>query len=186
MGDEIFTFSICFKSIDWNLLGVWVGSIGNLAGGFAALSTFVVAIIAAIYAKGQLDEAKKARNPQVIAFLDPESDDPQWVDLVFKNFGGRPAGGVRFTIDPPPQESSDDERNPIPIRDTPLPDEIPLMPPGGEWRTRWDFVPNRANTELPDRHKGWITYEDRSGRKYRKDLVLDFAPLKLSRLRSPT
>ena len=131
--------------VDWHLLG----EVGEALGGVGALLTAVVAIVAAIYAKRQLDEAKKARNPQVIAFLDPESNDPQWVDLVFKNFGGRPAIGVKFTIDPRPKESTDDEGNPIPIRDTPLPAEIPLLPPGGEWRTRWDFVPIRAKSELP-------------------------------------
>ncbi|MGA9674272.1 MAG: hypothetical protein WBR28_03160 [Mycobacterium sp.] len=168
--------------VDWHLLG----EVGEALGGVGALLTAVVAIVAAIYAKRQLDEAKKARNPQVIAFLDPESNDPQWVDLVFKNFGGRPAIGVKFTIDPRPKESTDDEGNPIPIRDTPLPAEIPLLPPGGEWRTRWDFVPIRAKSELPDRHKVEITYKDRSGREYPKSFNLDFAPLKVGRLRSPT
>jgi hypothetical protein len=168
--------------VDWNL----VGALGEAAGGVGALLTAGVAIVAAFYAKGQLDEAKKARNPRVWAFLDPEPDDPQWVDLVFKNFGERPAFEVRFTIDPRPRESSDDEGNPIPIRDTPLPDEIPLMPPGGEWRTRWDYGANRAKSGLPDRHTGEITYRDRSGREYRKDLVLDFAPLLVSRRRPAT
>lgn len=172
--------------VDWHLLG----EVGEAVGGVGALLTAVVAIIAAIvaarFAKGQLDEAKKARNPQVGAFLEPESENPQWVDLVFKNFGGRPAFGVTFTIDPRPQESTDDERKPIPIRDTPLPAEIPFLPPGGEWRTRWDFVPIRAKSELPDRHTVEITYQDRSGHVYPKSSVLDFAPLKVSRFRSPT
>jgi hypothetical protein len=162
-----------FDVVDWNLLAVWVGALGTLA-------TAVVAIVAAVYAKGQLD---KARNPYVLAFLNPDEQNPHYVDLVFQNFGGGPAFDVRFTIEPRPRESADDAGHPV--RDLPLPDEIPLLPPGGEWRTRWDYGPNRAKSELPDRHTGEITYRDRFEHLYRDRLVLDFAPFKAFRFGSP-
>jgi hypothetical protein len=166
--------------VDWHV----VGAVGEAVGGVGALLTAVVAIVAAIYAKRQLDEAKKARNPRVFAFLESDPVNPQFVDLVVKNFGERPAFRVGFTIKPRPKVSADDAGNPI--RDLPLPPKIRQLQPGGEWRTRWDFWPNRAESGLPDRHKGYITYQDRFGREYQKRLDLDFAPLKVIRFQSPT
>lgn len=41
-----------------------------------------------------------------------------------------------------------------------MPPSIPSLVPGQEWRTLWDFTPQRVKTELPDRHEAVANYRD--------------------------
>lgn len=54
-----------------------------------------------------------------------------------------------------------------------LPEHIPVLVPGQEWRTLWD-TGKRAKSALPDRHDATITYRDSQGESYTVEAVLDW------------
>jgi len=161
----------------WTALGTWVTAI-------AALGTMGIAIIAALVARRQLREAKTNRmqtrqlqdeqgRPYVVAFMDAVAHNPQFIDLVIRNYGRTAAFDVRTQITPTPQESPASSGNPV--ADIPIPDCISLLAPSQEWRTLWDFGPARQDAQLPDLHTGTIKYADFKGNPLSTPVRLDFS-----------
>ncbi|MGV0741083.1 hypothetical protein [Mycolicibacterium sp. XJ870] len=165
-------------------------------GAWTALAAWVaiaVVIVALIYAWRQWLKAKERRaelsQPNVSMFMEPSSSDWHLVELVIRNYGQRPAYGLRFEFANPPTvgkyESSyaDNYVDIVPLN---LPAEIPYLAPSQEWRIVWDSALDRKQLgeAIASRFDGAVTYYDEpvaggksNGRKFRNTAVLDWATL---------
>ena len=142
--------------------------------------TFLVALAALIYARGQVNEAKSAREqarelelersqPYVVVYTEPSAATNMITDIVIKNYGATAAHDVRVALSPWPKRSlgrGEDET-------VGLPSVIPVLAPGQEWRTMWDSGVTRADSELPDRHEGHVTFRGLEGKTRTSPIVLD-------------
>lgn len=159
-------------------------------GAGAAVATFLVALFALLFARRQILEAKAARaqaaaleteraQPYVVMYTEPSGATQLLIDLVIRNYGQTSATNVRIALDPWPQRSPDPgsaESEPVA-----LPDVIPVLAPGQEWRTVWDSSKDRRDTDLPDRHTGQLTYEGIDHEPRTSDVVLDWSVYKTRR-----
>jgi len=148
----------------WSAVGTWI--------------TLVVGGVALYFAKGQLNEASRARTqtkeleleksqPYVVLTME-ESVGPEFIDLVVRNYGQTMAYDVKIELDPWPKRAEDEQ-------DVKVPDVIPVMAPGQVWRTHWDFGRERIKSELPDRHVGKVTYLGINKAELSSDVILDWS-----------
>lgn len=135
----------------WSALAEWV--------------TAFVAVAAGAFAFQQVREARRLREeqsqPYVVAYMEPSAASEHLIDLVVRNFGSTVAVDVRLEIDPHPQRTVQGTK----VEDVKLFDRLPVLVPGQEWRTSWDFGPDRAKAALPNEHRAVVTYSDSRGRK---------------------
>lgn len=128
----------------WVALGTW--------------ATVLVAVVAGVVALQQVREARRTREeqaqPYVVVFMEPNEATPQIIDLVVRNFGNTAARDVTVRFSPPLQRSVEGGS----VEDVWFFDRLPVLVPGQEWRTLWDFGPSRAATELPDRYDAVVKY----------------------------
>lgn len=148
------------------------------AGWATALIAIVTVIVAGKYASGQVSEARRTREeqaqPNVVVFM--ESNAAVWmqVELVVKNFGATPAYNVKMNFSPelncaPRPDQSDSA--------LPYPHLIPILVPGQEWRTSWDFGPTRIKAEgMPSHYDATVQYADSKERQFETKSVLDWDP----------
>jgi hypothetical protein len=144
----------------WQALGIWAAVIVAVVAAVIGLRQYRATAEAnrlqADASRSQIEAAKalayEESRPYVVAYLEPLDRDPRFIYLVVKNFGRTPATYVTLTVDPPPQSSG---RGGQP-EDVRLPDSWPFLAPGQEWRTMWDFSPNRSQTQLPRRHRAVV------------------------------
>lgn len=148
-----------------------------ISAGSSAL-TLLIAVVAAGFAWGQLREASKARKqtkkleleksqPYVVMSME-ESIGPEFIDLVLRNYGPTAAYNVKVELDPWPQRTHDGEI-------VQLPEVIPVMAPGQEWRTHWDEGRERIKSELPDKHVGKVTFLGVDKAMLSSDAILDWS-----------
>lgn len=158
----------------------------------AAWTAVVIAIftiyVTANYAKkqvaaalGQLDEAKATREeqaqPNVVAFTEPNDVSWQILEIVVKNFGTTPAFDIELDFDEPltvsPTYSLGDYEH---VR---IPEVIPILAPGQEWRTTWDSAIRREETlGLDDHFTGTVRYRDSKQNSYSTPAIFEWASLK--------
>ncbi|TDK25842.1 hypothetical protein E2F48_11510 [Arthrobacter crusticola] len=152
----------------------------------ASWMTLLVAGAALWYARGQLSEASRAREqtkkleleksqPYVVMTME-ESISPEFIDLVIRNYGQTAAFDVKVALSPWPTRSQEG------VEDVQLPEVIPVMAPGQEWRTYWDTAQGRLKADLPDRHNGTVTYLGIDKELMSSKAILDWSIYK-SRLR---
>ncbi|MEA9985679.1 hypothetical protein [Subtercola sp. RTI3] len=155
----------------------------------ATAVTALVAIAAILYARAQLREASESRKqtkqleldrnqPQVVVNMVSSDSSPTLVYLVIKNYGLTPARNVRLTIEPWPRESVFTKPGVTDGELVPLPEVIPLLAPGQDWRTFWDGGRERGKTELPDRHEGVASYDGIEGVSLTTPFILDWSTFK--------
>jgi hypothetical protein len=160
-----------WHAAEWSALGALVA-----AG--AAVATFIVAIVAAVAAFKQVKQARKLREeqaqPYVAVYLEPNVVSPQIVDLVVRNFGATAALDVRVPINPSPKRASAQ----APYDDVVLPEVLPTLVPGQEWRTYWDWSADRLKSDLPNEHKAVASYRDSRGKQYSLEYRLDWSTFK--------
>lgn len=146
----------------WSALASWV----------AVAVGIVTVVVAGRYAKQQVDkaqdqirEARTARisqeiqaqaaldtqirlaedqaQPVVVIYTDLNAQELQFIEIVVKNYGLTPAYDVKVEIDPilkaSPNLVSDGR-----LADVPIP-EFPILAPGQEWRTGWDYYLSRKD-----------------------------------------
>ena len=148
----------------WTAMGTW--------------ATVLVALGAAIAALGQLREAQRLRTeraqPQVVALMELDPDDPTSVDLVIKNYGPTAARDVQIEVSPTPRRTESSGG----AEDVWLPAVIPTLAPGQEWRTWWDTSAARIGSEVlraENRHDVTITFQGaRPGKRETLLSVLDW------------
>ncbi|KKF03411.1 hypothetical protein [Mycolicibacterium obuense] len=144
--------------------------------------TVIVAGWAALYARGQVREARETRErvaqPEVVVFVDHHQV-RRYVDLVIKNFGQTTAYNVRITLPPLEVARYVSEATGDEVRHVLMPTKIAVLAPGQEWRTVWDSVVRRENFkgELRDQYGGFVEFDDKiedSGKRtYRNPIALD-------------
>lgn len=145
----------------------------------AAWVTAAIAVVAGSVAIEQLREARRIRREQAQPYLAVFTDgnnlvDARFIDLVIRNLGTTAAYDVDVEIHPAPQRAGGDGR----ARLVWMPDRIPVLVPGQEWRTFWDFAPRRATTDLPDRHEAVVTFNDSQRQRFELPYVLDWSSYK--------
>ncbi|MDQ0868984.1 hypothetical protein QFZ70_001457 [Arthrobacter sp. V1I9] len=159
----------------------WISAVSSAA-------TLAIAILAALVAAWQLREAKKARiqtkklelekaQPYVVVYME-ESISPEFIDLVIRNYGQTAAFDVKLQLDPLPTRTQQDAEV------VELPEVIPVLAPGQEWRTHWDSATERYDSDLPERHEGTVTYwgpRDVYKDKLTSEAILDWSIYKLRR-----
>lgn len=160
--------------------------------------TLIVAIVAARYAKGQLaglrdqltvasgqltvatdqlEEARRLRReqaqPYVVLSAEPNQTTPEVVEVVIRNFGTTGASGVTIACTPP-LVRTDHAGGAQPVK---LPEAIPFLAPGQEWRTFWDHGSERSKEiyDLPTRHDVIVTFTDSFGDVHETPSVLDWS-----------
>ncbi len=154
-------------SWNWEALGTWFG--------------VVVAGVAAYFIWVQIRDARRAateaQQPNVVVLFESSPASPQVIELAIKNFGATPARDIRTQITPRPRRSGGG----APTEDVWIPEEIPFLAPGQEWRTTWDFAPRRATSSLDteDRHVATVTFDGLEGTDRRTtQSVLDWSAFK--------
>ena len=179
------------------------GDIANLSPGawtaMAAWLAVCVTIAALVYAWRQFQSAKQetedVSQPNVAMFMEPSATDWHLVELVVKNFGQKPAYGIKFEFATPPtvpRYESADADNYVDIVPLKLPTEIPYLAPTQEWRTVWDSALDRKQLgeSIGSRFAGAVTFYDRPNssrqgktkqkkarHQFRTPAVLDWATL---------
>lgn len=152
---------------------VWNGAWALTSDNWSAVGTWAavgVAIAAAFFALRQVREARISRDeqsqPNVVMFTEPMQADWQFLELVIKNYGQTPAYDVRVSLDTTPEVSPDYQG--ADITKVAIPDQIPILAPGQEWRALWDHAPDHfAASGIKSRHEGVITYRgDRKKRQH--------------------
>ncbi|OBK70972.1 hypothetical protein A5651_20285 [Mycobacterium sp. 1274761.0] len=163
----------------------------------AAWAALCVTVAALLYTWRQFQAAKQQSEdlsqPNVSMYMEPSASDWHLVELVVKNFGQRPAYGIKFEFATPPtvpRYESADPDNYVDIVALKLPAEIPYLAPSQEWRTVWDSALDRKQLgeSIGSRFVGAVTYYDqpnsprqgkgkKARRPYRTPAVLDWATL---------
>jgi hypothetical protein len=164
----------------------------------AAWLAVCVTIAALVYAWRQFQQAKEQgedlAQPNVAMFMEPSASDWHLIELVVKNFGQKPAYGIKFEFDTPPtvpRYESADADSYVDIVPLKLPAEIPYLAPSQEWRTVWDSALDRKQLgeSIGSRFSGAVTFSDqpdsregkakgkRSAHQFRTPAVLDWAQL---------
>lgn len=155
----------------------------------ASVLTFAVALAAALYARAQVSEGKQARKqaasleversqPNVVMYTEPSSASQVLVDLVIKNYGLTAAFDVRTDLEPALERTG---RAGGVAEVVAVPEVIPFLAPGQEWRTLWDNGLARKDSGLPDRHEGFIRYRGIEGAERESPVVLDWSIYKTRR-----
>jgi len=155
----------------WSAVAAWVSAV-------ATLGTAGIAVTAVVIARRQLAEARRVREeqaqPYVAVFMTSSGVD-QFHDLVVRNFGATAAHDVVVTLEPPPRRSAGPDEGFEFFSEVWLPERIPTLVPGQEWRTMWDFTPARAEQELPDHHAAVVSFKDSQGQSFAFHYELDWA-----------
>jgi hypothetical protein len=117
---------------------------------------------AAVVGGWQLKEARRLRielaQPYVAVYADPSPASSSVFDLVIKNLGRTSATSVRVKIEPALGRAAYGEEV------VELPQVIPTLVPGQEWRTFWDTQMARKDSSLPTRHAVKVRFSDATGK----------------------
>ena len=139
----------------------------------AAWATVGVAVTAAIAALWQVRELRRTRKeeaqPYVVVYMEPTFS-PEFIDLVIQNFGKTAAYAVRVIADPPLAQTDGHTTS-----DLWLPEELPVLVPGQEWRTFWNSAMERKGSDLPAAHDVEVTYADSRGKRFSLESRLDWS-----------
>jgi hypothetical protein len=148
----------------WTAAGTW--------------ATVAVASVAAIIGLRQVKESRRLRIDQaqayVVAYMDQSPASPKLIEIVFRNFGTTAARNIEITVSPKLRRTDGSGG----VEDVWVPDVIPFLAPGQEWRTFWDNSPDYlTNAELrgAHRHVVGISFDGVHGTdRQRTSAVLDW------------
>ncbi len=135
---------------------------------WAAWAALALAVITLVYLTRQLKRNRRLTaqktGPQVTMFMEPHAADWHVIELVARNFGKTPAYDVRFGFADPPsvaryETASNGYADVVPLQ---LPEQLPVLAPGQEWRTVWDSAIDRAELgdAIESRFTGMVSYYD--------------------------
>ena len=132
----------------------------------AAWAALLLGVVALVYLTQQLRRSHRLTTeqtrPHVTVFMEPHAADWHVIELVVRNFGQTPAYDVQFSFTRPPtvaryETAADGYADVVPLR---LPENLPVLAPGQEWRTVWDSAIDRAELgdAIESRFTGVVTY----------------------------
>lgn len=157
-------------------------ALGSDVAAIAALATLAVAIVAARYAKGQVDSARgqleeartlrreQARPYVVVYAITRDNISPQLVDLVIENLGTTGAREVTITSSPTLVRTDSVGGS----QEVALPEAMPFLAPRQLWRTYWDSAVARKDSGLPSRFEVTVAYTDTVGQRQQEVFILDW------------
>lgn len=135
---------------------------------WSAWMALALGVAALIYLHRHLSDSRRVSiersRPHVTMFMEPHAADWHVIELVARNFGETPAYDVTFDFPHPPtvaryETAAEGYADVVALK---LPDNLPVLAPGQEWRTVWDSAIDR--TELGDaiesRFTGVVSYHD--------------------------
>lgn len=149
----------------------------------------VVAVVAALYAAGQVKIAREqavesrkagleASRPYVIVTAESSVVGQHLFDLVVRNIGQRPALRVSIKLEPAPIRA-DEPRGHELSKVKMLNEPVAMIAPGQELRTFYDSHRDRdGRSELPTAHRVSLRYQDSSGHEYEEVSVVDLEAAK--------
>jgi hypothetical protein len=145
----------------------------------AAWATVLVAVVAGVLAYVQIRQARKLRDeegrPYVVAYTESSAAGEWIVDLVVRNFGKTAARDVVLEADPPLLRAAAGQTpGPNPVE---LPERIPFLAPGQEWRTLWDTTIARHDAGLPDRYDVAVRFCDSHGNSFEIPSIFDWGAI---------
>ncbi|OBJ70953.1 hypothetical protein [Mycobacterium sp. 1274756.6] len=126
--------------------------------------------LALLYAGRQLRAGARVRaareRPYVSMYMEPHPADWHLIELVVRNFGRTAAYDIGFDFVAPPtvaayENAQDGFADVITL---PLPERLPTLAPGQEWRLVWDSARDRdqIGSQIESRFTGFVTYFDRA------------------------
>ncbi|MCV7316184.1 hypothetical protein H7J77_11600 [Mycolicibacillus parakoreensis] len=141
--------------VTWLAIAVWL--------------TLLLAVVALLIVLAQLHKSRRLRaevsRPAVSMFMEPHPTDWHLIELVVRNFGQRTAYDIGFAFDTPPtvaayENAADGYADVIELA---LPERLPSLAPGQEWRLVWDSARDRAQIggQIESVFTGTLTYHDR-------------------------
>lgn len=149
---------------------------------WAQVVTVGVAGWAALYARGQVREARETRErvaqPEVVVFVDHHQV-RRYVDLVIKNFGQTTAYNIQITLPDLQVATYRNRHDGKEVTHLLYPKKIAVLAPGQEWRTVWDSAVRRENFKgvLTDQYGGTVQFDDKvdgpNKRTYSNPIALD-------------
>lgn len=165
----------------------WVSSI-------AAVLTLLVAVVALVYAAKQVKIAREQASgsaadavetrklqrellieqaqPYVVVTMElSQAGGGEFIDLVVKNYGTTAAHDVKLSIDPHPERAAHADNE---LQRVKIPETIHILAPGQEWRTFWDSVRDRHDSDLPTEHTATITYLGINQQRIKSTTVLSW------------
>jgi hypothetical protein len=122
----------------------------------AAGATFIAAVIAAFAIRQARRLQDEKERPYVVGLVESNEHVPQFLELVIRNVGPTVAREIHVSCNPRPQRSAWEPGDKI--EDISMPNTIPLLAPGQEWRTMWDSAEIRKKTDLPHSHQVTVKY----------------------------
>lgn len=158
----------------------WFPDAGTWAA-WAQVATVGVAGWAALYARGQVREARETRErvaqPEVVVFIERDPNNWHYMDLVIKNFGQTTAYNIRLTLPPlaivPWTNDAGED-----VTSLYVPQNIAVLAPGQDWRTSWDSGVEREeyDGELQTKFVGHVEFDEKMNPdkpSYRNPISLD-------------
>lgn len=146
----------------------------SVVGAAAITVQALVVLVALVYARRQVIEARSLREAQTRPFVVIDFDVLRlrpMIYLVITNHGPTIARNVRFVFDPPLSSSFDDDHDTVSgVRL--LTDGMPTLAPGTEIPILFDSFINRGN-ERPDAYRITVTYDGEGQRSYEDVLLID-------------
>lgn len=141
--------------LTWLAVAIWV--------------TLGLAVLALVFTARQLRRAARLRadreRPYVAVFLEPHAADWHLIELVVRNFGRTAAYDIELSFDKPLTVAAYENAyggyaDVVPLA---LPDRLPNLAPGQEWRLVWDSARDRAQigNQIESRFTGAASYYDR-------------------------
>lgn len=135
---------------------------------WAAWAALGLGVVALVVTKRQIQRnrrlAAEQTRPYVAMFMEPHVADWHVIELVVRNFGRTAAYDVRFSFPNPPtvaqyENAANGYADVVELR---LPQELPMLAPGQEWRMVWDSALDRAEIGrgIESRFPGTVTYYD--------------------------
>lgn len=140
---------------------------------WAAWAAIALALATLIFTNSQIARnrrvAAEQTRPHVAVFMEPHPADWHVIELVVRNFGQTAAYDIAFHFDNAPtvaeyEHASDGYADVSELR---LPQELPALAPGQEFRIVWDSALDRAEigSGIESRFTGTVTYYDRPAQR---------------------
>jgi hypothetical protein len=174
-------------------VGTWFAAIWSWVTGLdsgewqaiGTLGTMAIAVVAAVVALRQVGEARRLRveqaKPYVALYLELGKEvDASLMFLVIRNFGQTTARDIEIFGPERMLRAWGNADDPEELK---IVERLPVLVPGQEWRTLFDWGPDRHKANLVDPYSFTVKSKDSGGRKLKDEtFVIDWTTFVTSRM----
>jgi hypothetical protein len=160
-----------------------VSAVGGVVAAVATLGTLLVAVIAALYAKHQVEAARgqlaesermRAEQAQPYVVVDFTISARMYAELTIKNIGTTAARDVTVTFTPQIRSTLIESGRAMLLDSSLIKRGIPTLPPGKEYRLMFESMPALYKREdLPRCYEAVVHFADSSGKTHEGRFTLD-------------